>query len=521
MRSSLTGRADLLPRKAWSFLLFAVCAGPLVAMVAKATKALSSELLIHLCRTVLPMQLGYSLFTATGVVIAGAALAIGGLACGLFEFRGRSLLEKLLLIPLLVPAWFLCIIYREAHDANGVGWLILTLGIASAPLFHLLGTAALRRLPHRYSEVLQVLGRGRPRELVRVLGPLSLPALGVAGALAFLSAWADAPSARIMAVPTLTVGLFDQWFGREQDAAGALISLGLLAVSLIPGLLLWRLTSRATWKDSARLHHHHPARRQPLHGWPTVLVWLLCTPQLVGGVAVPFVVIGTWTVDRLARVNLALLASDLLHSLVVAGGGTLLAVLLGSAILYAQSMGTLPRLTSTTGGIAFAVFALPTAALGMAFLWLLPSGPEPGFVESVNSTPLPLVAALGVRFAAIFFAVGHAALLRHGGDHAALLRVFGRSDVLSFVRCLRPFLTGPMAAAASFVFLQVLQDLPLALLLQPFDYATMSTRLFQYAQTQRVRECAVWILCLAIVGVYPLLTLARAGCAEPEQVAAG
>jgi iron(III) transport system permease protein len=333
--------------------------------------------------------------------------------------------------------------------------------------------------------------------------------------LVALLCWADVSAARTMAVPTLTVGMLDQWFGREETSVGALLGLVVALLSLALGLQLWSLVRTTTWQDSARLGAL-PAPRLRLRGWWALAPWLLSLPQLVLAVLVPAVVIGSWTMARLERVNMAFLGSDTLRTLLVAAGGTLFAALLAFPLIHSQALGQHSKRMATLGKITFVVFALPPSVLALAWLSLLPGAAESGPVARIHSSALPLVGSFGVRFAAVFIAVSQAALLRQAGPHAALLRVLGRTDWLSFLRLLWPFLVRPLSAAAAFVFLECLKDELLPLLLQPFGFNTISTRVFQYAQTQRLRDCAVWVLCLGLLGLYPLFTLARQADAGSE-----
>jgi iron(III) transport system permease protein len=153
---------------------------------------------------------------------------------------------------------------------------------------------------------------------------------------------------------------------------------------------------------------------------------------------------------------------------------------------------------------------MPVTVLGLSFLWLTHSGERGSLTAFLNATPLALVAALGLRFGAVFFAVGQSALDRRTQSHIDTLRTFGRTGIWSFLRLLSPFLETPVAAASAYVFLESLKDLSLTLLLQPFGFGTVNTRLFQYANTGRVRECAVLVICLILLGLFPLVTLMRA-----------
>lgn len=504
MRSSLTGRAE---PAALVVLVFMVPVGTLLAEAAANPRG---ELLVHLFATVVPMQAGYGALAALGAALLGALLAVGGLLGALFEFRGRRLLHRLLLAPLLVPAWFLAVMYRETWRVNGVLPLLMVLGAASAPLFHLFGTAALRTLPRQYLDTLRVSGRGHPPAMACLLLPFALPALGAAAALAVLLAWADAASARALSVPTLAVGMLDQWAAREEASAGALLGLLVAAFSLLAaGALLW-LLGRTSYQDDAGLPAV-PAPRVRLGGAWALVPWLLAAPQLVLGVVLPARAIGTWSAEKLERVNLTFLGEDALGTLLVAGAGTLLAAALALPLAHARSFAGTARWTNALFALAVAPFALPSAVLAASMLWGLR---DDGPLAFLNATVFPLVGAFGVRHSAVFAGAAHAALQRHARDHLAVMRVLGRAGLGWFVVLLRPFLARPMAAAAAFVFLACLGEVHLSTVLSPFGFHTLSARVLQLAQAERTQECAVYMLCLALIGVFPLVTLARLADAE-------
>lgn len=509
MRSdSISARsASIAPRLRIAALLL-LCSLPLAALVIVGVPRIFDELIVHLAATVLPAQLLYSLATAAGAVLVGAALAAGGVLCGLFEFPGRRLLQRASLAPLLLPSWFLSIVVQNTLGATGPVALALVLGIGAAPLFQLLATAALRTVPSQYVEVLEQGGRARPWPAVRHLAPFAVPALAAAAVLALLLAWADEASARTFAVPTLTVGLHDQWFGRQDDAAGAPVAIVLLVIAIVPALGLWAVLTRGGFRDSVRLQRRG-MHRLPLRGPAAAVPWLLGTPQLVAGVIFPAAVIGFWSVERIDRVRLATVGADLVHTLTLAVGGTLLAAALAMAVLRHEVAATAPRLVGATARVVLATFAVPPVVLALAFLWLLPEGGGAAWTRAINETPAPLIAAAGLRYCAVFLIAGQAALLRVARPHADVARVTGRTDLRSFLRLFRPFVAAPLAAAACFVFLEALKDLSLSLVLQPFGFTTLSTRLFQLAQTQRIPEGAPWVLCQALVGLYPLALLAR------------
>ena len=509
MRSSSTSLVERAARAAPLLVALVVLALPTVTLLVKGSRALSVDLLVHLLRTVLPAQAAQGAMAAAGAAMVGAALSVGGLGAAIFDFPGRAVLDRALIAPLLLPTWFLAVVYRETFDARGVAWLALALGVGAAPVFDLFGSAALRALPRAYADVLRLGGRGRAGSLVRYLLPLAFPALGAAAALAALLAWADAPSARALAVPTAAVGMLDQWSAREDASAGALLGLAVAAVSLFAGTALLVAVARVPWHDDARLGIARGRRFRLRRGWGAV-PWILAAPQIVLGVVVPARAIAAWSAERIERVDLATLGGDAGRSLLLAAAATALAAALALPILHAQAFAR-RGLATAAAGIALVPFAMPATVLAAAVIWMLPSGGREGPAAILHGTIYPLVMALGVHLTAVFVGAGRAALLRQGPGHVAVLRLTGHSGLPSFVALLRPFLSRPAAAGAALVFLECLKDVPLTVVLSPFGFQSISARVFQYALTERTRDCAVWMLCLALIGVYPLLTLARLG----------
>jgi iron(III) transport system permease protein len=493
-------------RAAPTLLALAVVAAPTVTLLALAARPRAFALLGHLLATVAPAQAAQGALAALGAALLGLALAAGGLATALFEFPGRRALDRLMLLPLLVPTWYLACLYRERLDARGAAWLALVLAIGVAPLWHLLGGVALRAIPGAYVDALRVAGRPLAGTL-RTLLPLATPALAAAAALTAILAWSDAPSARALAVPTLAVGMLDQWSAREDASAGAILGLavGLLAIGAA-AVLLARI-GRASWQDEAPLALSR-ARRQRLRGAAAMAPWLLATPQLVLGVALPFSTIGRWSFERLGRVDLSTLGADGARTLLLATAATALALALAAPLVHVNAWGPGTRGVAATG-LALLPFALPPTLLAAAATWALRGGERAWLASQLHASLAPLALAMAVRLAGLFVGVGRAALSRGGRDHVATARLLGRDGLFDFVSLLRPVLARPAAACAVFAFLECLEDVDLTVVLAPFGFESISSRVFQLALTSRTADCAPWMLCLALLGLWPLATLAR------------
>ena len=65
-------------------------------------------------------------------------------------------------------------------------------------------------------------------------------------------------------------------------------------------------------------------------------------------------------------------------------------------------------------------------------------------------------------------------------------------------------------AGAVFTFVSVFKELSLVLSLAPYNFSTLSTRIYYAATYGTVHECALWGLVMAVVSIYPLMAVGNA-----------
>jgi iron(III) transport system permease protein len=66
------------------------------------------------------------------------------------------------------------------------------------------------------------------------------------------------------------------------------------------------------------------------------------------------------------------------------------------------------------------------------------------------------------------------------------------------------------------VFVDALKELPLTLILRPFDFDTLATRAFQLAMDEQVARSALPALLIVLTGMVPVILLSRLIGQHPE-----
>ena len=71
-----------------------------------------------------------------------------------------------------------------------------------------------------------------------------------------------------------------------------------------------------------------------------------------------------------------------------------------------------------------------------------------------------------------------------------------------------PLLKGPIFVGSLLVFVDTIKELPITFILRPFDFDTLSVRIYQYAGDERMAEAilpALFITILGLIASSPLI----------------
>jgi iron(III) transport system permease protein len=121
--------------------------------------------------------------------------------------------------------------------------------------------------------------------------------------------------------------------------------------------------------------------------------------------------------------------------------------------------------------------------------------------------------ALGLAYVVRFFGIAQGALDAAYGRVSPSLpmaaRSLGRSASGTLGAVYVPLMRGSVLTALLVVFVDCVKELPATLLLRPFNYNTLSTRVYELASLERLSEAAPAALLVMAVGMIAVVIVAR------------
>ena len=129
----------------------------------------------------------------------------------------------------------------------------------------------------------------------------------------------------------------------------------------------------------------------------------------------------------------------------------------------------------------------------------------------ISGSGAALVYAYVVRFLAISAGGVESGLAKLSPSLDSAARALGESAGGAMRRVHLPLLRPALGGAALLVFVDCMKELPATLLLRPLNFETLATHLYGEAARGTYEDGSVAAICIILVGLVPVIMLARLG----------
>ena len=499
-----------------------------------------TEIWQHLASTVLWVYAGNSALLMVGV---GALALVFGLApawlVSAYDFPGRRTFEWSLVLPLAIPTYIIAYTYAGVFEygsslsdllsalwPEAETWRIrsaimsregamVMLALVLYPYVYVIARASFVRQSGAVLETARSLGRGPWNTFFKVALPMSRPAVVGGLTLVLMEVLNEYGAVKYFGIPTFTTGIFRAWFPLNDPMSAMRLS-GILLLFVFSLIIFERaLRGRARFDDGAR--GYRPNVRRTLGARGRWLSFAACLIPLTLGFLVPVLQLLVWAAKSGFGALDARFVELTLHSFslaLVAAGSAVLAALL---ISYAARLSPTPLLRLASK-VAVLGYSIPGAVIAVGvfipFVWVdrrvdafmratfdIPTG------LLLSGTLAALIFAYVVRFLAVALNPLESGFKRLCGNLDETSRSLGVPPLKTLWKVDLPLLRGTLLSAALLVFVDVLKELPLTLILRPFNFDTLATRAFQLATDEQLTQSAVPALLIIMVSLVPVVVL--------------
>lgn len=502
----------------------------------------AKEIWSHLANTVLTDYIINSLVLFVGV--GSFSLILGVIPAWLvtmYRFPMSHYLEWALLLPMAIPAYIIAYSYTGMLDVAGplqtslreiTGWqyrdywfpeirslggAITMLSLVLYPYIYLLARAAFIEQSVCVLEVSRTLGCNAIDAFRRVALPLARPAIMVGLSLVVMETLADYGTVQYFGVSVFTTGIFRTWFGLGNSLAAAQLS-ALLLVFVAVFLYLEKRSRR-----QARFHHtsnrYSSLMQQQLNKGSGLCALVSCVTPVLLGFIIPLLFLINLALDTYSEV----LGKDfyllLFNSLLLAFATAILALLIALFMAYSNrnSASSINRFMVRFVSMGYAIPGTVIAVgVLIPFAWF--DNTLDAFLTEyfnissgllISGTVVILIFAYLTRFLAVSINTVEAGFLKIKPTMDEVAKTIGMSPISIIKRIHMPMMRGSLLTALLLVFIDVLKELPVTLILRPFNFNTLAVRTYELANEERLADAAVPALAIVLAGVIPVIMISN------------
>lgn len=529
-------RAQRQPVDRWSVGVILLCGmilGPVLAVLVAAFGD-SGGLWSHLYDTVLGHYISNTLILMAGVGVVAIGFGVSSAwVISRYDFAGRRILEWMLLLPAAIPAYIIAYSYTEFFEYAGplqsglrhlFGWqssrdywfpeirslggAILVMASVLYPYIYMVTRIAFRLTPASLFEIALVHNRS---QFWQVGLPLARPAIMAGLALVMMEVMSDFGTVEFFAIETITLGIFNVWLGMNNLVAAAQISI--VGFGFILALLGLELYARSRQQYVSSSHNQMPLAMLVPTKAGVLACWAVCVIPLLFGFFIPVgVLLGLVATNDFLADFLAIrgiIGNTLIVAVIAAGVIMVLsAFIVVTATFRAGSKTRKLALFASTG------YAFPGTILAIGVLIF--TGQLDRAIAVLFGAQFQgiLITSIGVLFLAYvvrFQAVGYGAMIsgvrRLPDNMMNASRVLGQGYMDSIRRVIVPLLKSSFLAGMMLVFVDVMKELPMTLLLRPFNFDTLATYTYQFAKDEMLEVAALPALMIVLSGLVPVILM--------------
>ncbi len=433
------------------------------------------------------------------------------------EFWGRKFLQIFAILPLAVPAYISAYTYAEILEPGGFmtlkflfydGFSIrnsiaasLIISLSFFPYVYILTRIAIINFSTRYIEAAKTLGKNPYQCFFKIGLPMALPGIAAGLALVLMETVNDFGVADFFGLQTLSVGVF-HYIAILNDLPLAFL-LALIIILVMGLLYFFEQKLRGKRKFNNNTYENIQWSKYKLGKFIGIIALILGVLPILFGFILPLVFVIYTFLHNLNFIDFNNYFTSLYNSIVLGVIAGIGCAFISVFISFYSRFTTKNHITYYKKIINIG-YAIPGVVIALGVLFFLFYFDRLTTL-SLSTTLLGLSLALIIRLIALSNNSLDSGMEKIGKSIDDASRLIGRRSSTTYFRIILPQVKLSILAGFFLVFVDTVKELPITLLLRPFNFDTLATSLYEYSSNEMFEYGslhALTIICFLSIVIY-------------------
>ena len=487
---------------------------------------IESENWLHIKENLLFNYVCSTLYLVIGVGITSTIIGVGSawfVTC--YDFFGRKYIEWLLVLPMTIPTYIAAYSYYDILEIfnpfliwsrNNFGLqqtiliesmliyltVIILFSFVLYPYVYLSTKASLMVQGCRTIEAANTLGIPTNKLLRKVIIPIIRPAIIAGLSLVVMETLNDYAAVEYFGISTLTIGIFRSWFGMNDVASALKLSSFLITFVFITLMVEKFYRKRAKYNNKGG---KNSLKRINIKKEKQYMIIIFCLTPFTFGFLIPVVRLLTWMLRSDLSLNNFNLVVITLNTIVISIVSSVVIVFLAYLMNFSKNYFNNDACKKISQ-LAILGYSMPGAIIAIGMLKLSSSINELIPLILIGST-FGLIFSYIVRFFAVAWQPIDSSMEKLGENINQASRTPNVKPSKSLIKINLPILKKPLLITCMIVFIDIAKELPLTLILRPFNFDTLATLTYDLINQAQFFQSSIPSLIIILISVPAILII--------------
>lgn len=398
----------------------------------------------------------------------------------LYNIPYRNLLQKLYIIPLIFPSYMLAMIYGELSKSfmNLYGLIFVTT-LVSIPYVFIIMYSYISSISKTYDDTAKVFNISKTKRFFKIMLPLMLPGILSSSLIVFSDSVSEFGASVFFGVDTLMVVIYNKWFTLYNVNVASVFS-SLIVITLF---VIFYIKSSVQHKSMVNpIVHKVNELRYVKYGW---IISLLLMIPLIFSVLIPFIVLNKWFILSYSHTDYTNLLFSTINTLLFALVIIIISIVVSMLTIYLFKTNklviTLQYMNYAYPGLILSIILLTTVT---SLNWYL--------------SMLLMIFAFSLKYSVLMTTSINGYIIRIDRKMYYSAKSLGKTSGWFVKNIQMPLSKRGIILGSMLVFIDVVRELPIMLTLRPYNFETLSTKIFYYYNSEWLFYTAPYFIIMVI-----------------------
>lgn len=521
-------KLQIMNVKSLTIIISLVLICPLIYLV-YSVLGLNLENFIYLWNNLL---VNYSFNTLYLVILTSIFSLILGIIPAWFistsDFKGKNFFDIVLFLPLAIPSYIIAFTYSDLLSYTGpmqsflrnyypdiypyfnqdylqIEILSILMALVLYPYIYTACRISFSLIGSNYIKVARNLGMSQLKTFFKIIIPISRVSIFSGLFLVIMEVLNEYGAVKYFGVNTFTSGIFRSWYSMEDVDTASILAVCLLIIVSIFFILERYSNSKYNYNYKS---NDDVSGNYTLNKSSKSLIYFTCIIPFILGFFIPVIYIIKNAIDTFNKIDLNELSILSFNSFFLAFISSLIIIII--AILFqffkktsrSKTIFFLSEIVSLT-------YAIPGAVIALSLILIISAFSNFSGISIVFGSLIVLIYAYVMRYMAVGISPLKSSFEKHPESFDQTGRNLGMTNYKIFSKIHLPINKTSILIAFILCFVDIIKELPITLILRPFNFDTLAVKTYEYAIEEMIAKSSIYSLVIILFGTVLLIFLRK------------